>query len=129
MSIGGSVFQINNSTISWKSQSQIVIALSTLEAEFITCSDGTREAMWRSQLEDDMLNLPAAHKVPIACNNQGTIKFMKSGILKAKTKYINVKYLHTHNKDKKGNVDFQYIESQNNLANIMTKPLLVLLHQ
>jgi hypothetical protein len=127
--VGGSVFQINTGTISWQSKSQRVGALSTLEAEFIACSDGTREAMWFSQLEADMLNLPAAHKVPMACDNHGAIKFIKSGILKAKTKHIDVKHLHTHNKDKKCNVDFHYMESQNNLADIMTKPLPVLLHQ
>jgi hypothetical protein len=128
-SVRGSVFQINNGTISWKSKSQTVVALSTLEAEFIACSDGTREAVWLSRLEADMLNLPAAHKVPMACDNQGAIKFIKSGILKAKTKHIDVKHLHTHDEDKKGNVDFHYIESQNNLADIMTKPLPVPLHQ
>jgi hypothetical protein len=75
-----------------------------------------------------MLNLPAAYKVPMACDNQAAITFIKLGIPKAKTKHIDVKYLHTHNKDKKGNIDFYYIESRNNLADIMTKPLLVELH-
>jgi hypothetical protein len=65
----------------------------------------------------------------MACNNQGAIKFIKSAIPKAKMKYIDVKHLHTHNEDKKGNIDFYYIESWNNLANIMTKPLPVKLHQ
>jgi hypothetical protein len=128
-SVGGSVFLINNGTISWKSKSQTVITLSTLKAEFIACSDRTREALWLSRLEADMLNLPAAQTVPIACDNQGAIKFIKSGIPKAKMKHIDVKHLHTHDEDKKGNVDFYYIESQNNLANIMTKPLPVELHQ
>jgi hypothetical protein len=72
-SVSGSIFQINNGTISWQSKSQIVVALSTLEAEFIACSDGTREALWLSRLEADMLNLPAARKVPMACDNQGAI--------------------------------------------------------
>jgi hypothetical protein len=75
-----------------------------------------------------MLNLPAAHKVPIACDNQGTIKFIKSGIPKAKTKHIDIKHLYTHDEDKKGNIDFYYIGSWNNLADIMTKPLPVELH-
>jgi hypothetical protein len=128
-SVRGSVFQINNGTISWKSKSQTVVTLSTLKAELIACSDETREAMWLSRLDADMLNLPAAHKVPMACDNQGAIKFIKSGIPKAKTKYIDVKHLHTYDEDKKGNADFHYIESQNNLADIMTKRLPVLLHQ
>jgi hypothetical protein len=36
-SVGGLIFQINNGTISWQSKSQTVVALSTLEAEFIAC--------------------------------------------------------------------------------------------
>jgi hypothetical protein len=97
--------------------------------EFITYSNRTREAMYLSQLEADMLDLLATHKVPIACNNQGAIKFIKSGILKAKTKNINIKDLHSYDEDKKGNMDFYYIKSQNNLADIITKALLVLLYQ
>jgi hypothetical protein len=75
-----------------------------------------------------MLNLPAAQKVPMACDNQGAIKFIKSRIPKAKMKHIDVKHLHSHDEDKKGNIDFYYIESRNNLADIMTKPLPVELH-
>jgi hypothetical protein len=44
-SVRGLVFQVNNGTISWKSKSQTVIALSTIEAEIIASSDGTREAI------------------------------------------------------------------------------------
>jgi hypothetical protein len=95
-SVGGLVFLINNGTISWQSKSQTVIALSTLKAEFIAYSDGTREALWLSQLEADILNLPAAWKVPMACDNQGAIKLIKSEIPKAKMKYNDVKDLHTH---------------------------------
>jgi hypothetical protein len=76
-----------------------------------------------------MLDLPAARKVPMACNNQGVIKFIKSGIPKANMKHIDVKHLYIHNEDKKGNVEFSYIKSRNNHVAIITKPLPVPLHQ
>jgi hypothetical protein len=101
----------------------------SISTEYIAYSDGTREAVWLSRLEADMLDLLGTHKVPMACDNQGTIKFIKSGIPKAKTNHMNVKHLYRHNEDKKGNVDFHYIESRNNLADIMTKPLPLPLHQ
>jgi hypothetical protein len=65
----------------------------------------------------------------MACDHQDTIKFIKSGIPKDKTKHINIKHLYSHDEDKKGNVDIHYIESRNNLADIMMKPLPALLHQ
>ena len=32
--------------IHWQAKSQSVVALSTLEAEYITCSHATRESLW-----------------------------------------------------------------------------------
>jgi hypothetical protein len=41
---GGHVFLASNGAISWKSQKPSLIAMSTLEAEFIACSEASREA-------------------------------------------------------------------------------------
>jgi hypothetical protein len=44
-SVGGYMF-LNGGPISWRSRSQTIVALSSLEAEYIGCSDTTREAIW-----------------------------------------------------------------------------------
>jgi hypothetical protein len=49
-SIGGYFFQTNKASVSWQAKSQSVVALSTLEAEYIACSDATREALWLRRL-------------------------------------------------------------------------------
>ena len=41
--------------ILWQVKTQLVVALSTLEAENIVCSDATREAIWLARLEADIL--------------------------------------------------------------------------
>jgi len=41
---GGHVFLASNGAISWQSRKQSLIAMSTLEAEFIACSEASREA-------------------------------------------------------------------------------------
>jgi len=43
---GGHVFLASNGAILWQSRKQSLIALSTLEAEFIACSKASREAKW-----------------------------------------------------------------------------------
>jgi len=47
---GGHVFLLSNGAVSWQSRKQDLIAMSTLEAEYIACSDSSREAMWILQL-------------------------------------------------------------------------------
>jgi len=47
---GGHVFLASNGAISWQSWKQSLIAMSTLEAEFIACSEASREAQWSLQL-------------------------------------------------------------------------------
>jgi hypothetical protein len=44
-SVGGYMF-LNRGPISWRSRSQTIVALSSLEAEYIGYSDATRETIW-----------------------------------------------------------------------------------
>jgi hypothetical protein len=38
-------------------------------------------------------------------------------------RYIDVKFHHTHDEQKKGNVKFDYTPSRENIADLFTKPL------
>jgi len=51
---GGHVFLASNGAISWQSRNQSLIGMSTLEAEFIACSEASREAKWLLQLQKDI---------------------------------------------------------------------------
>jgi len=51
---GGHVFLASNGAVSWQSRKQGLIAMSTLEAEFIACSEASREAKWLLQLQKDI---------------------------------------------------------------------------
>lgn len=124
-----------NGAISWQAKSQSVVALSTLEAEYIACSDATREALWLRRLHQETYQYsptglsPTASPIPIACDNQGAILLIKSGVTKHKTKHIAVKYHHSHDEQSRGSVQFHYIPTADNVADILTKPLPTPRHQ
>ena len=63
--------------------------------------------------------------VPIGCDNQGAIKLITSGVVRQKSKHIDVKYHHVHDEQMKGSVKFQYVTSASNPADLLTKSLAV----
>jgi hypothetical protein len=123
-SVGGYIF-VDGGPISWQAKSQSVVALSTLEAEFIACSDATREAIWLKRLQNEMESESGEDApIRIGCDNQGALKLIETGVVKAKTKHIDVKYRHVIDEQKvHGSVEFYYITSDQNVADLLTKPL------
>jgi len=109
------------------------VALSTLEAEYIACSHATRESLWlrhmMNEAAEGMAGKIVDGPVPIGCDNQGTIKLITSGVVRQKSKHIDVKYHHIHDEQMKGTVKFQYVTSDSNHANLLTKPLAVPRHK
>ena len=135
---GGATNEIStpaNGPVVWQVNLQSVVALSTLEAEYIACSDATREALWLQCLhrETSQHSVPGrpsiSSTVPIACDNEGAILLIKTGVTKQKTKHIAVKYHYSYDEQQRGNVLFHYIPTASNVADILTKPLPTPRHQ
>jgi len=142
-SVGGCVFGLGNVNVNnelvisglihWQAMSQSVVALSTLEAEYIACSHATRESLWLRRMMKEAAGGMAVKivdgPVPIGCDNQGAIKLITLGVVWQKSKHIEVKYHHVHDEQMKGAVKFQYITSESNPADLLTKPLAVPQHE
>jgi ribonuclease HI len=119
---GGYVFQAYNGPISWQSRKQNLVALSTTEAEYVACSNAVREAQWLIQLHKDVTGEDAT-PVSIFSDSNGALKTIQSGISTAKTKHINIQYHNSRDLQAQGIVNFSYISTNDNLADIMTKAL------
>jgi hypothetical protein len=120
---GGHVFLASNGgAVSWQSRKQSLIAMSTLEAEFIACSEASREAKWLLQLQNDIhgKDLPP---LPINCDNQGALTLISTGIIKARTKHIDVCYHNSQDLHKRRIVNYSYVHTDENVAHILTKAL------
>jgi len=119
--------------IHWQAKSQSVVALSTLEAEYIAFSHATRESLWLRRMMKEAAGGMAVKivdgPVPIGCDNQGAIKLITSGVVWQKSKHIDVKYHHVHDEQMKGALKFQYVTSESNPAHLLTKPLAVPRHE
>ena len=71
--------------IHWQAKSQSVVALSTLEAEYIACSHATQKSLWLKRMfkeaADGMAVKISNGPVPIGCDNQGAIKLIATGVV------------------------------------------------
>jgi hypothetical protein len=127
---GGFVFMMNSGAISWSSKKQTLVALSTLEAEYIACSSPAREAKWLRQLSSDVKNT-TDKTVPatiIFTDNQGALKTIYSGVTKANTKHIDVQYHNPRDLHHTGVLSYTYVKSSDNIADVMTKALHTVKH-
>ena len=66
---------------------------------------------------------PDAPATRLWCDNQGDLAMIKSGVTKTKSRHIAVKFHHCHSEYTKKSVDFDYVPSGDNLADILTKAL------
>ena len=118
----GHVFLASDGAISWQFRKQSLIAMSTLKAEFIACSEASREVIWLLQLQQDIhgKDLPP---LPINCDIQGALTLITMGIIKARTKHIDVCYHNSRDLHRRRIVNSSYVNTNRNVADIHTKAL------
>ena len=121
-SITGYNFQLseNGPLISWKSRKQQTVALSTCEAEYISLANAVQEAKFLKQLCQDM-NI-VIKDVVINVDNQGAINLAKNPVNHQRSKHIDIKYHFIRSEIQNGNVNLQYVPTDDNVADIFTKP-------
>jgi hypothetical protein len=124
---GGHIF-ISNCTISWQSRKQDLVATSTLEAEYIACSEASREGRWLLQLckdtkrdndNDNDDNTPLL----ILCDNEGALTHIINGTIKARTKYIYFCYHNCRDLHERRIFMYYWVSREENIADIITKVL------
>ena len=119
----GYAFIFNGAAISWSSRLQPTVAASTCEAEYMAAGQAVKEALWLRKLFGDFG--VEAKSVSLLGDNQGALSLLKHPIASAKSKHIDVIHHFARERVARGEVKFSYVDSEKNVADIMTKPLLV----
>ncbi|XP_055910669.1 uncharacterized protein LOC129945033 [Eupeodes corollae] len=125
----GYVFMFQGAAISWSSRRQQTVALSTMEAEYMSLGSATQEAVWLKQLEDELW--PHLRKVPITlyCDNQNAIKLASTDAFHARSKHIDVRFHFLRNKIAAKKIDVKFVGTDEMTADILTKATFTPKHQ
>ena len=121
-STSGLVFKANNGPISWGSTRQTCIAQSTTEAEYVSLNEASREAVWLRRLMNG-INCQQLQPTKLFCDNQSAIRLAVNPELHKKTKHIEVKYHYVREQQQKKEIKIEYVPTNQQTADILTKPL------
>ncbi|CAG7720799.1 unnamed protein product, partial [Allacma fusca] len=122
-STSGMVIKLNDSIISWSSQKQPCVSLSSTEAEYIAIASAAREIVWlRSFLHE--LGHPQTQPTKIRVDNQSAIRLVKNPEMHTRTKHIDVRFHYIRDLANQGDIEVTYVPTAIQLADSLTKPLL-----
>ena len=74
-SVSGYIIECGGGPLSWSSKQQAIVALSSCEAEYISCTHCARQIIWLRSLFNE-LGFPQNQPTILYCNNQGTVACM-----------------------------------------------------
>jgi hypothetical protein len=118
----GHIYFVSGGPVSWASKRQDTVALSTVEAEYMAFARAVQQAIWLSKFMDEIA-MPQGRPINIFADNNGSISNTQNDKNHRRTKHIRVKYHFTKECVTAGDVEFTYIPSEENLADILTKAL------
>ena len=135
-SCSGYVVKYMSCPIVWANKLQTETALSTTEAEYISCSEALRTVIPIM----DLLDEAKTHGIGVAapktkvlcklfCDNSGAVELMRLPKFRPRTKHINTKLHHFREHVASGRISVQYVPTTDQQGDIATKPLAVLLFE
>ena len=122
-SMSGYVFKIqkNGGAISWRSQKQAAVALSSTEAEYVALAVASQEAVFLRQLLEE-LGFQQTSPTFIGEDNQSCISITNRTDHK-RTKHVDIKFHFLRDFVAKKIISIGYIPSEHMVADVLTKHL------
>ena len=120
--ISGNVFLLDGGAISWSSQKQELVTLSTAEAEYVAATHAAKEAIWLRKL---IFEIFPTLKAPttLYCDNQAALRLATDDNYHARTKHIDIRYHFIRYVVASGALQLVYCPTDDMTADILTKGL------
>ncbi|XP_056850105.1 secreted RxLR effector protein 161-like [Raphanus sativus] len=87
----GHLFYLNDCLITWCSQKQETVALSSCEAEFMAATEAAKQAIWLQELLEE-IDGRASDRVVIKLDNKSAIALTKNHVFHGRSKHIHKRY-------------------------------------
>jgi hypothetical protein len=118
----GTVFFLGSSAVTWASQKQKLVTLSSCEAEYVAATSGACQGVWLCRLLGDLIG-DAPTTVKLRIDNMSSIALCKNPVYHDRSKHIDVKYHFIRECVEDGKVDVDHVSTDGQLADILTKAM------
>lgn len=121
-STSGSVVFFGSNMVSWSSERQQSVSLSTTESEYIAASQCAKELVWLKNLVCEILDETSIETI-LYMDNQSAIRLVKNPEFHKRTKHIDIRYHFIREKFEENFFDLEYVATQDMIADVFTKAL------
>lgn len=118
----GYCFNAGSTAVSRCSKKQVIVALSSCEAEYAVATMTAQEFLWLKRLIQE-LSSAFNYSVSIHCDNESAIKLAGNPVFHAHTKHIETHYHFVREKVLTQDIELLKIRTEDQVTDIFTKAL------
>ena len=115
----GYVFTIGGTIVSWISKLKKVVAISSIEAEYVAATEASKEMIWLQRFMEELGKKQENNR--LYCDSQSAIHLAKNSAFHSKTKHIQLRYHFIRSALEDGQLKLEKIHTSQNPADMLTK--------
>ena len=124
----GHALYLSGCLVSWLTKSTTAVCLSTAEVEYVAAAEATKDIVWLRNLLAE-LGFPQSSPSRLFEDNQACVAMVRNHLVTGRNRHFCVKMAWLRQQVTNKVVTLLFVASRNNLADILTKILVNLLHQ
>jgi transposase InsO family protein len=113
---------LSGALLAWKSKKQTIVATSSAEAEYIALSTAAKELLWIKRVAKSF-GMNQQNPIKVFSDSTSAIAMVVNPKSSSKSKHIDTKFHHVKDLVAKKIISLEYVPTQQNVADILTKPL------
>jgi hypothetical protein len=121
-STSGNLFYLGKCPVSWQSLKQRVVALSSCESEYVAATMAATQTVWLVRLPGELMGRKA-ECVELMMDSKSALELSKNPVFHERSKHIELRYHFIRGCIEKEFIDADYINTKDQLADILTKAL------
>ncbi|PWA75384.1 ribonuclease H-like domain, Reverse transcriptase, RNA-dependent DNA polymerase [Artemisia annua] len=118
----GVVFYFGESPITWCTQKQPTVALSSCESEFMAATAAACQALWLKRLLSELTGLEEK-RITLRVDNVSAIALVKNPVFHGRSKHIDIRYHFIRECVENGHINVEHVSGELQRADILTKAL------
>jgi hypothetical protein len=121
-STSGMLFYYGSCPISWQATKQKIVDLSTYEAEYVAATGAACQGIWLKRLLGELLGRDGGI-TELRVDNKSAIALARNPVFHDRSKHIQIRYHFIRQCVENGDIDIQFVRTDGQLSDIMTKAL------